>query len=55
LLHEKSMLFLSGVSFYLLRTLQYICEDSTSQTLISSILKQSRLQSMESLCMSSFQ
>jgi len=55
LLHEKGMLFLSGVSFYLLRTLQYICQDSTSQTLISSILKQSRLQVMGSLCMTSFQ
>ena len=55
LLHDKSNIFLSGTSFYLLRTLQYICQDTTSQTLISSILKQSRLQPMESLCMASFQ
>jgi len=54
LLHEKSNLFLSGTSFYLLRTLQYICQDSTSQTLISSILRQSRLEPLESLCMASF-
>lgn len=55
LLQEKTGLFLSGISFYLLRTLQYVCQDTTSQTLISSILKQSRLQPMETLCMASFQ
>ena len=55
LLQETSCLFLSGISFYLLRTLQYVCQDATSQTLISSILKQSRLQPMESLCMTTFQ
>jgi len=50
LLHDKGTLFLSGSSFYLLRALQYICQDSTSQTLISSILNQSRLQPMELQC-----
>lgn len=53
-IQEKGSLFLSGTSFYLLRTLQYVCQDSTSQTLISSILKQSRLDPMESLCTTSF-
>lgn len=55
LLQEKGHLFLSGISFYLLRSLQYICQDSTSQTFISSILKQSRLEPMESLCMAHFE
>lgn len=55
LLREKGYLFLSGTSFYLLRSLQYICQDSTSQTFISSILRQSRLEPMESLCMAHFE